>query len=99
MSKIIVILVIAEEKWEEADFCRKEIEGRGYRGMILDMGLIGEPQGPCDITRQEVIQASGRSPEEVALIPDRGKRMPMMQSGGNKKARQLYSGGVQEVII
>ena len=99
MGKIIVILVMAEEKWQEADFCRKEIEGRGYRGMILDMGLIGEPQGPCDITRQEVIRASGRSPEEVALIPDRGKRMPIMQSGGKEKVRQLYSEGKLGGII
>ena len=90
---------MAEEKWQEADFCRKEIEDRGYRGMILDMGLIGEPQGPCDITRQEVIRASGRSPEEVALIPDRGKRMPMMQSGGKEKVRQLYSEGKLDGII
>ncbi len=60
MAKVIVILVMAEEKWQEADFLRKEIEDRGYRVVMLDMGLLGEPQGPCDITREEVILASGR---------------------------------------
>ena len=93
MGKVIVILVMAEEKWQEADFLRKEIEDRGYRVVMLDMGLIGEPQGPCDITRGEVILASGRSPEEVALISDRGKRMPMMVDGAVQKVRQLYSEG------
>ena len=99
MNRAIVILVMAEEKWQEADFLRKEIEGGGYRGVILDMGLIGEPQGPCDITREEVIRASGRSPEEIALISDRGKRMPIMQSGGKEKVRQLYSEGKLDGMI
>jgi uncharacterized protein (UPF0261 family) len=99
MGRVIVILVMAEEKWQEADFLRKEIEDRGYRGVMLDMGLIGEPQGPCDITREEVIRASGRSPEEVALISDRGKRMPMMVDGAAQRVRQLYSKGDVDGII
>jgi uncharacterized protein (UPF0261 family) len=93
MAKVIVILVMAEEKWQEANFLRKEIEGRGYGVVMLDMGLIGEPQGRCEITRGEVISASGRSPEEVALISDRGKRMPIMVDGAVQKVRQLYSEG------
>ncbi len=99
MAKVIVILVMAEEKWQEADFLRKEIEDRGYRVVMLDMGLIGEPQGPCDISRGEVMLASGRSPEEVALISDRGKRMPMMIDGAVQMVKQLYSEGTVDGII
>jgi len=99
MGRVIAILVMAEEKWQEADFLRQEIEARGFGTMMLDMGLIGEPQGRCDITRGEVIRASGRSPEEVALISDRGKRMPMMVEGAAQKMRQLYSEGNVDGII
>jgi len=99
MAKVIVILVMAEEKWQEADFLRKEIEDRGYRVVMLDMGLIGEPQGRCDITREEIISASGRNPDEVALLTDRGKRMPMMVDGAKEKVRQLYSTGRLDGII
>ena len=88
---MILILVMAEEKWEEADFLRQQIESRGHKARILDMGLLGEAQGPCDITREEVILASGRSPDEVALISDRGKRMPVMVDGAKQKAMELYS--------
>ncbi len=90
---------MAEEKWQEADFLRKEIASRGYEVVMLDIGLIGEPQGRCDITRGEVILASGRSPEEVALISDRGKRMPMMVDGAAQKVRQLHSEGDVDGII
>lgn len=99
MGRVIAILVMAEEKWQEADFLRQEIEARGFGTMMLDMGLTGEPQGRCDITRGEVIRASGRSPEEVALISDRGKRMPMMVEGASQKMRQLYSEGKVDGII
>src|SRR4030042_425865 len=99
MAKVIVILVMAEEKWQEADFLRQEIEARGYEVVMLDMGLIGEAPGRCDITRGEVLLASGRSPEEVALISDRGKRMPIMVDGAKEKMRQLYSSGKLDGII
>jgi len=99
MSRVIVILVMAEEKWHEADFLRKEIEARGFRVVMLDMGLLGEPQGRCDITRGEIISTSGRSPEEVALISDRGKRMPIMVDGAKEKVKQLCSSGKLHGII
>ena len=70
MAEAIFILVMAEEKWEEADFLRKQIESRSHKARILDMGLIGEAQGACDITREDVIRTSGRNAEEVALMAD-----------------------------
>jgi len=91
IAKTILILVMAEEKWEEADFLRQQIELRRQKARILDMGLLGEARGPCDITREEVILASERSPDEVALISDRGKRMPVMVDGAKQKVRELYS--------
>jgi len=99
MAKVIVILVMAEEKWKEADFLRQEIGAREYGVVMLDIGLMGEPQGGCDITREEIISASGRNPDEVALLTDRGKRMPMMVDGAKEKVRQLYSTGKLDGII
>ncbi|OPX41584.1 MAG: hypothetical protein B1H13_01270 [Desulfobacteraceae bacterium 4484_190.3] len=99
IAKRILILVMAEEKWEEADFLRQQIESRRQKAKILDMGLLGEAQGPCDITRKEVILASGKSPEEVALISDRGKRMPVMVDGARQKVIELFSNGELSGVI
>ncbi|MBA7687124.1 hypothetical protein ES703_95584 [subsurface metagenome] len=63
------------------------------------MGLTGESQGHCDITREEVILASGRNPDEVALIIDRGQRMPVMVEGGRQKVRELYLEGKLSAVI
>jgi uncharacterized protein (UPF0261 family) len=54
---MIGILVLAEEKWEEANFLREQIKESGHEGVIMDIGLIDEPQGPCDITREEIIMS------------------------------------------
>ena len=99
MGRVIAILVMAEEKWQEANFLRKEIEARDYKAFILDMGLVGKPQGTCDITREEILSVSGHSPEKVSLVTDRGKRMPMMVDGAKEKVRQLYSSGQLDGII
>jgi len=99
LSTAIIILVMAEEKWQEADFLRTEIEARGCKAVILDMGLLGKPQGPCDITREEVISLSGRDREQVSQITDRGKRMPVMVDGAIRKVRKLHSEGNLDGII
>ena len=99
MGRVIVILVMAEEKWQEADFLRQEIGAREYGVVMLDIGLMGEPQGRCDITREEIISTSGCNPDEVALLTNRGKRMPMMVDGAKEKVRQLYSTGKLDGII
>ncbi|MFC1532150.1 Tm-1-like ATP-binding domain-containing protein [Thermodesulfobacteriota bacterium] len=91
MDKIVIILVMAEEKWKEADFLRQEIEERGLKTMILDMGLIDEPRGKCDITREDVILASGCDLEDTVLITDRGRRMPTMVEGGKNLVMGLHS--------
>jgi uncharacterized protein (UPF0261 family) len=99
MNKAIIILVMAEEKWEEAKFLSQQIQSRGHQARILDMGLLGEAQGSCDITREEIILASGKSPEEVAGISDRGKRMPVMVDGAREKVMELFSHGELSGVI
>lgn len=98
-SKKILILVMAEEKWQEADFLRQEIESRGYPALILDMGLTGNPQGACDISREEAIAAGGRKEQEADPVRDRGKRMPLMVEGAIEKVRQLYLDGELAGVI
>jgi len=99
MTEAIIILVMAEEKWEEADFLRHEIESHGHKARILDMGLVGEAGGTCDISREEVILASRQPLEDVRLMSDRGGRMPVMVEGGRQKVRKLNSKGEISGIV
>jgi len=99
MNEVIIVLVMAEEKWAEAQFLSQQIQSCGHLARILDMGLLGEAQGSCDITREEIILASGKSPEEIAGISDRGKRMPVMVDGARQKVMELFSHGELSGVI
>jgi uncharacterized protein (UPF0261 family) len=95
---MIGILVLAEEKWEEANFLREQIRAQGHEGLIIDIGLVEEPQGHCDISRSEIIAASGVDSNEVASA-NRGKRMPIMIKGASKMATELRSEGTLKGLI
>ncbi len=97
-SKKILILVMAEEKWQEADYLREEIESRGCPALVLDMGLTGSPQGACDISRGEVMAAGGGE-RDTDAVKDRGQMMPLVVEGAIKKVRQLYLDGELAGVI
>ena len=95
---MIGILVLAEEKWEEANFLREQIKACGHEGVIMDIGLVDEPQGACDVSRTEIIAASGYDQNEVASS-NRGKRMPIMIKGAIKKVTELRLKGKLKGLI
>ena len=99
MGKVIAILVMAEEKWEEADFLHREIEARGYNPLVIDIGLMKSPRGNCDVSREEILSMSGHDPAEAARVTDRGKRMPMMLEGAKEKVRRLRALGRLDGIL
>jgi uncharacterized protein (UPF0261 family) len=99
MDPYILILVMAEEKWEEAHFLQEQIQSRGHSAKILDMGLINEARGECDFTREEIIAASGWTPEQINMITDRGKRMPIIVAGSRKRVLELYTEGQLTGVI
>jgi len=99
MDPYILILVMAEEKWEGAYFLQEQIQSSGHSAKILDMGLINEARGECDFTREEIIAASGKNPEEINMITDRGKRMPFIVAGARKRVLELYTEGQLTGVI
>jgi uncharacterized protein (UPF0261 family) len=99
MDPYILILVMAEEKWEEAHFLQEQIQSSGHSAKILDMGLINEARGECDFKREEIIAASGWIPEQINMITDRGKRMPIIVAGAGKRVLELHTEGRLTGII
>ncbi len=93
MSRVIVVTATLDTKWREAGFLRSEIEAEGYRTLLMDIGMRGNPGLVADITREQLISAAGHDPEEFARIDDRAKLMQIITTGATKKMHELYSSG------
>jgi len=60
MSKTIAIMATLDTKGEEVKYLKEQIERRGKKVFIIDMGLRGVPAAiPTDVTRDMLAAASG----------------------------------------
>ena len=93
MIKTIVILAAMDTKWEEAEFLKKEIERRGFRALLLDVGMKGQPGISADISRTDVVNASGHDMKAFMVQGgnDRERLMSIMVNGAIKKLKDLIS--------
>ncbi|MCZ7574525.1 MAG: Tm-1-like ATP-binding domain-containing protein [Ardenticatenaceae bacterium] len=91
MIKTVLILAALDTKWQEADFLSKQIQHRGYRTLLLDIGMKGEPGLYADIGREEILLASGEDPQGVAaIVDDRERVMSVVVRGAARILEELY---------
>ncbi len=92
MSKTIALLVTLDTKDQEAGFLKEQIEARGHKVLLMDIGVVGEPGITADVSRKEVVAAGGGSLEELLKNPTREKANPFVVKGCidilNKKIMQ-----------
>jgi uncharacterized protein (UPF0261 family) len=82
MSKIIALLVTLDTKGQEAGYLKEQIEMRGHRALLMDIGVVGKPEIEADISRQEIALAGGRSLESLLVQSDPGRSR---QGDGRRK--------------
>ncbi|HKK76537.1 MAG TPA: Tm-1-like ATP-binding domain-containing protein [Saprospiraceae bacterium] len=81
MQKTIALLVTLDTKDQEAEFLKKQIEARGHKALLLDIGVVGEAGIPADLDRSTVIATGGGDLEEVLKDPTREKANPFVVKG------------------
>lgn len=99
MSKTIALLVTLDTKGQEATYLRQQIESRGHQALLLDIGVIGEPEARADITRAEVAAASGNDLSQLLKNPTREVAGKAMVEGGIEILRaKVKEGGIDAVL-
>lgn len=91
--KTIAILATLDTKAAEADFMRQEIERLGGKALLVDLGVVGSPGVPADITRDEVIEAGGSTLKEQLHEPSRAKSSPFITAGATKIMLEMQQEG------
>jgi uncharacterized protein (UPF0261 family) len=88
-----------DTKGAEVDFVRRQIERRGHRALVIDVGVLGQPTTAADISRGEVAAAGGASLAQLVAGADRGRAVAAMTKGAEAVARKLHGEGGLAAII
>jgi uncharacterized protein (UPF0261 family) len=89
----IVLVGTLDTKGHEYDYLRERIEAAGAATVLIDVGVLGEPQVPADIAREDVAVAAGADHAELARAGDRGDAMTAMGRGAAAVLERLHAEG------
>ena len=95
----IIVIGALDTKGAEIEFLKTQIEDRGHRTVIVDIGVLGEPTFRADITRSEVAAAAGTTLAALVEESDRGHAVTVMADGARNVALRLLQAGRIGAII
>ena len=99
MSFTVLIIGTLDTKGAETDFLKEQIEQRGNRTLVMDVGVLGEAPFPPAIPRSEVAAAARDDVAVLATKGDRGKAVAAMTRGAEELAKHLYDQGRFQAVI
>ena len=99
MPKTIAIAGALDTKGEEFKFLKDEIERRGHRTFVIDIGVVGESAFKADISNEEIAKAGGTSIETLKARDDRGEAIDAMARGIAEIIQIIHANGTIDGII
>lgn len=81
MSKTIAVIGALDTKGKDFAFVKEAIRQRGHEALVIDTGVMGEPQFEPDVAAGDVAEAGGTTLEALREQADRGKAIEVMTRG------------------
>jgi len=98
-TESILVLGTLDTKGDEVGYLKQQIEARGHRTIVVDVGILDEPSLRADVTHQEVAAAGGSSLGEVLAAGDRRQAVQVMTEGAIRIAGELHRAGRLSGVI
>ena len=89
MNKSIALLITLDTKGQEAEFLKEQIEAHGDRAILVDIGVVGKPEGQATFPREVVAKEGGKELREILMNPTREEAGPVMVKGATRILNQL----------
>ena len=99
MAKTIAIIGTLDTKGPEFAFLKAEIEKRGCRTLVINVGVLGTPMFQPEISAEEVAAAGGMKLADLVARHDRGHAMEVMNRGAAVVVKKLFGEGRFDGII
>ncbi len=96
----VVLLGTLDTKGAEYAYLREQMErNSGCEVIMVDAGVLAEPQTPADISRHEVARAAGTTIDQLVAGNDRGAAVAAMAEGASKIVSDLFATGRLQGIL
>ncbi|HEX2992655.1 MAG TPA: Tm-1-like ATP-binding domain-containing protein, partial [Anaerolineales bacterium] len=92
-KKTIAIVGALDTKSQEYAFLKEEIEKRGHATFVINVGVLGQPPFPPEVTAQEVALAGGAELADLIEKKDRGEAMEIMTRGAAIVSKTYFEAG------
>ena len=99
MTKTVAVVGALDTKGAEFGFIKAEIEKRGCRALMINVGVLGQPAFTPDISAEEVARAGGAELAYLIAKQDRGEALDVMTRGAGELVKRLYEEGRFDGII
>ncbi len=99
MSKTIALLITLDTKDQEAGFLKEQIEARGNKALLIDIGVVGIAGIEADIDRATVISMGGGKLSEILKDPTREKSNPFVVGGAIHILQRAVSSNEVHALI
>jgi uncharacterized protein (UPF0261 family) len=93
MAATVVLVGTLDTKGIEYAFLRDRLHEAGVEVVLVDAGVLGEPQVPADVGREEVARAGGADHAELVRAGDRGAAVDAMGRGAAAVLARLHADG------
>jgi uncharacterized protein (UPF0261 family) len=93
MPKPIVVVGALDTKGAEFHFVRSLIRENGFETIVVDFGVMGDPQFAPDVTADEVARAGGSTLAELRAKADKTSAMRTMSAGLAGVVANLHATG------
>ncbi|MEV0614113.1 Tm-1-like ATP-binding domain-containing protein [Nonomuraea sp. NPDC050404] len=95
----VLLLGTFDTKGSEYAYVRDLVAAAGQEVLLLDVGVMGDPALPADVSAEAVAEAGGSSLARLRDAGDRGAALETMAAGAAKIVRELYErGGLSGVL-
>jgi uncharacterized protein (UPF0261 family) len=99
MAQTIAVIGALDTKGEEFLFVKNEIEKRGHKALVINVGIVNEPGFEPDVPADEVARAAGSSLAILRDKSDRGLAIETMTRGIGQVITGLYTADRIQAVI
>ncbi len=98
-EKTILLIGTYDTKEPEMRFLEQCIREQGAAVVTMDVSVLGDPEGPTDISKHDVASAAGMSIDEVIAQGDENKSFRVMSRGAAAVVAQAFKEGRFDAML